>query len=80
MHLGDDVWKPEKDPEFGSRSVETSRELKAVYSDIAKRRGTKFLAASDYVTASTVDDEHMDAEGHRAFAEVVYRELDGIIR
>ena len=79
MELGADVWKPEKDPEFGERSVETSRELKSIYSDIAKRRGTEFLAASDYVKASTVDDEHMDEEGHKVFAEAVYRKLTAVI-
>ncbi|WP_024865014.1 GDSL-type esterase/lipase family protein [Butyrivibrio sp. FCS014] len=79
IHLGDDVWKPEKDPEFGARSVETSRELKKVYRDIARKRGTRFLAASDYVKPSSVDDEHMDEAGHRAFAEVVYRKLENVI-
>ena len=79
MQLGEDVWRPEKDPEFGEKSVTTSKELKAVYSDIAKRRGTAFLAASDYVEASSIDDEHMDENGHRIFAEVVYEELEKII-
>ena len=79
INLGDDVWHPEKDPEFNETSVSTSRELKEVYRVIAKRRGTAFLAASDYVTASDVDDEHMDEDGHRVFAEVVNRELEKII-
>ena len=76
MQLGEDVWRPEKDPEFCEKSVATSKELKAVYSDIAKRRGTAFLAASDYVEASGIDDEHMDENGHRIFAEIVYEELE----
>ena len=79
LQLGEDVWRPEKDPEFGEKSVKTSKELKAVYSDIAKRRGTAFLAASDYVRASDVDDEHMDEKGHRILAEVIYGELEKII-
>ena len=78
IHLGEDVWRPEKDPEFGSNSITTSRQLRQVYESIAARRGTAFLAASDYVTASTVDDEHMDDEGHRIFADVVGRELEKI--
>jgi lysophospholipase L1-like esterase len=80
INLGDDVWLPEKDPEFDANSVSTSRELKEVYRGIAKRRGTAFLAASDYVSASEVDDEHMDEDGHRVFADVVGRELEKIIR
>ena len=79
INLGDDVWRPEKDPEFNETSVNTSRELKEVYRGIAKRRGTAFLAASDYVSASDVDDEHMDEDGHRIFADVVSKELAKII-
>ena len=70
---------PGKDPEFSSNSVATSKELRDVYADIAKRRGTAFLAASDYVTASTIDDEHMDEDGHKVFADVIYRKLEKII-
>ena len=76
IHLGDDVWRPEKDPEFGKKSVDTSKELKKVYEDIAKRRGTAFFAAPDYVSPSSVDDEHMDEDGHRIFAQAVHSKLD----
>jgi lysophospholipase L1-like esterase len=79
IYLGDDVWRPEKDPEFSSNSVATSKELRDVYAGIAKRRGTAFLAASDYVTASTIDDEHMDEDGHKVFADVIYQKLEKII-
>lgn len=34
--LGEKVWEPEYDPEFDEQSVETSRQLKTVYSRIAK--------------------------------------------
>ena len=71
--------KPEKDPEFNSESVEKSKELKEIYKTIARKHGTKFLAASDYVAASEIDDEHMDEEGHRIFAETVYKELETIL-
>lgn len=79
IYLGDDVWRPEKDPEFSSNSVATSKELRDVYAGIAKRRGTAFLAASDYVTASTIDDEHMDEDAHKVFADVIYQKLEKII-
>ncbi len=75
IELGKDVWLPEKDPEFSPQSVVTSTELKDVYRKIAQKRGTSFLAASDYVKASPVDDEHMDANSHRSFANVVYKAL-----
>lgn len=72
MALGDEVYLEEKDPEFNRESVAVSRNLKEVYRSIAKKHGVKFLAASDIVKASTIDDEHMDAAGHRAFADAVY--------
>ena len=75
IHLGDDVWRPEKDPEFNEESIKKSIELKEVYSKIARKRGIPFIAASDHVIASRVDDEHMDTEGHKIFAQVVFDEL-----
>ena len=75
MNLGEDVWRPEKDPEFDKKSVETSRELKEVYRRIAGRKGVRFLAASDYVSPSDIDNEHMDIDSHRVFAEIVSENL-----
>ena len=75
ISLGEDVWKPEKDPEFDSASVETSINLRDEYEKIAKRRGNRFLAASDYAVASGIDDEHMDETGHRALAVAVTAKL-----
>ena len=75
MALGDDVWHEEKDPEFSKESVTVSKRLKDVYQEIAKERGVNFLAASDIVKASPIDDEHMDAKSHQIFAEAVYSKL-----
>ena len=71
IRLGEDVWRPEKDPEFGKRSVRYSKELKAVYSEIAARKGVGFMAASDHAEPSPIDGEHMDVASHRKFAEAV---------
>ncbi|WP_026526872.1 GDSL-type esterase/lipase family protein [Butyrivibrio sp. VCD2006] len=76
INLGADVWKPEKDPEFDKRSVETSKKLKDVYKRIADKKGVKFLAASDYVDPSDIDNEHMDVNSHRVFADVVNDNLN----
>ena len=75
--LGEKVWEPEYDPEFDEQSVETSRQLKQVYSRIAKKHGIDFLAASDVAEPSSRDREHMDEESHRRFAEAVYERLAG---
>ena len=73
--LGQDVWRPEKDPAFSRLSAGTCAALKDVYSRIAARRSNAFLAASDYVAASSLDDEHMNAEGHERFAAAVLEKL-----
>ena len=73
--LGEEVWKPQFDPEFDTESVNTSKKLKAVYQKIAIEQGTDFLAASDYAKPSTIDQEHLDEEGHRRLAEAVYHKL-----
>ena len=73
--LGKDVWKPEKDPDFDRRSVLVSAGLKAVYERLALRRGHLFLAASDHVSPSAYDDEHLNAEGHGILADAVWKIL-----
>ena len=73
--LGENVWKPEKDPDFDRRSVVVSAGLKAVYERIARRRGHLFLAASDHVSPSAYDDEHLNAEGHGILADAVWQIL-----
>lgn len=75
IELGQNVWRPDKDPEFDRDSVETSRLLKAEYQRVAKERGTAFLAASDLASPSEIDEEHLTAEGHKALAEAVYDKL-----
>ncbi|MBR4277120.1 MAG: arylesterase [Lachnospiraceae bacterium] len=75
IYLGEDVCLPEKDPEFDKKSIGTSKALKKVYSDIAKKRGTKFIAASDYASPSKVDDEHLSEEGHEKLAQAILEVL-----
>lgn len=69
--LGDEVWKPEYDPEFNKTSVKTSHKLKDVYKKIAKKYGCHFLSASDAASYSDDDMEHMDAIGHRHLADAI---------
>ena len=59
------------DPITGIHSIEVCARLKSVYEEIAKRRGTLFLAAGDYVVVNDADEEHMDEEGHAALANAV---------
>ena len=73
--LGDDVYLPQKDPEFSRNSVSVSHGLKDVYADIALHQGTAFLAASDFAEADNADSEHLNAVGHRCLADAIYGKL-----
>lgn len=73
--LGQDVWQPDKDPAFDRRSVETCAALKGIYAKIAGKRGCLFLAASDHVSASHTDEEHLNTEGHERFAAAIFQKL-----
>ena len=75
IHLGADVWKKEFDPEFSAASVSVSKELAAVYKDIAEKENLYFLDAASYAVPSNVDQEHLDEEGHRLLAEAVYDKI-----
>ena len=76
IHLGDDVWKEEKDPEFSVSSVDTSKRLKGYYKELAIENGYRFLAASDFARASEVDDEHLDEDGHKKLADALVSFLE----
>lgn len=73
--LGEDVWKEEFDPEFNRESVSVSIGLKEEYLQVARKKNVAFLAASDYVLPSPEDQEHLNAEGHYLFANVLYEKL-----
>ena len=73
--LGDKVWEDGYDPEFNEKSVETSKRLKSVYEKIAKKHQCDFLAASDYVSPSEADREHLSKESHKVLADVIYRKF-----
>lgn len=73
--LGKDVWRPYKDPAFDRQSVITCTALKGIYAGIAQKRGSAFLAASDYASACRVDEEHLNAEGHERLAAAILRAL-----
>ncbi|MBP5598543.1 MAG: SGNH/GDSL hydrolase family protein [Pseudobutyrivibrio sp.] len=75
IHLGETVWQEEYDPEFDEKSVLTSKELKAVFAKLAEEFDCMFLAASDVAKPSETDQEHLDAKGHLALANAIYKKL-----
>ena len=79
IHLGERVFEEGFDREFNRESVAKSRELKKVYGEIASRLGVEFLAASDYVSPSAVDMEHLDKESHRILAEAIREKVSEML-
>lgn len=77
--LGDQVWEEAYDLEFDRASVSVSKTLPEIYAAIAERRGLAFLAASDYAEPSSVDQEHLDLQGHGQLAEAVTKKLEELI-
>ena len=76
IFLGEWVWKDGYDQEFSPESVEVSKKLGDVYEKIARQYGADFFRASDYVQSSEEDQEHMNAESHWIFADVVAKHLN----
>lgn len=79
IHLGKEVWKQEYDPEFDRDSVEVSKGLSEEYKNIATKKGVNFIAASEYVSPSEVDQEHLSEESHKKLASVIYQEIKSVI-
>ena len=75
IYLGEKVWQEGYDQEFSRESVAVSRNLQAVYEKIAKERQIEFLPAAAYVHCCEADQEHLNASGHKEFAEVVYQKI-----
>ncbi len=79
IHLGEEVWRGEFDPEFDVNSIQKSKELSTVYAALARKYGLRFLAASDYASPSKTDMEHLTAEGHRALATAIGNDLSELL-
>ena len=79
IYLGEKVWQEGYDQEFSRESVTVSRNLQSVYEKIAAARHISFLPAASYVHCCDADQEHLDAAGHKEFADVVYRKLQPLL-
>lgn len=79
IYLGEKVWQEGYDQEFSRESVIVSRNLQPVYEKIAAERHISFLPAASYVHCCDADQEHLNATGHKKFAEVVYRKVQELL-
>ena len=75
IHLGEQVWKKEYDPEFSPASIEVSKGLAGVYQRIARKEQADFLDASVYASPSSIDQEHLTEEGHRLLAGAILQKI-----
>ena len=58
--------------QFADIGYETSKKLAYYYKEIAQQYGCRFMDASQYVQASTIDAIHMDAENHYKLSEAIF--------
>ena len=79
IYLGEKVWQEGYAQEFSRESVIVSRNLQPVYEKIAAERHISFLPAASYVHCCDADQEHLNAAGHKKFAEVVYRKVQELL-
>ena len=77
--LGEKIGEEEYDHEFNKESIQTSKELKTVYQEIANIYNIDFLAASDVVKFSDIDQEHLDIDNHMKLAEAIMKKLEDIL-
>lgn len=76
IHLGDNVWKSEFDPEFDQNSVAVSKHLAAEYERLAAQTDCIYLDAATVAAPSPLDEEHLDAEGHAALAQLIANKVN----
>ena len=75
IHFGEKVWHNEFDPEFSPNSISVNEGLSKVYKNIANKEHIAFLDAALYAQPSDDDQEHLNAEGHKALASALYDKL-----
>ncbi len=78
IFLGEEIPKPEFDPDFGSKSLNVSKALGAEYQKLAAETGCTFLNAAEIAKPSPVDQEHLLAEGHLVLAQALTRIIKNI--
>lgn len=74
--LGDNILRhPIFSTMFDEPSVEKSKNLPEIYSQIAQHKGCKFLDLNKIVNTSSIDGLHYEPEQHKIIAEKIYELL-----
>ncbi len=71
IYLGENIGKPGYDPEFDRESAVVLKTLAGEYRVLAEKMNCDFLDASNYATASPIDEEHLDMIGHNKLANAI---------
>lgn len=74
IYLGENVYKEGFDVEFSKESIQVSKILRQFMKNSIKNN-IHFLRAQDFVSCSETDQEHLDAQAHKIFADAVYKKL-----
>lgn len=67
--LGEDI--PEFDEEFNETSIKVVKGLARKYKKLAQKEGLDFLDAAMVATPSSIDQEHLDKDGHNKLAAAI---------
>ena len=65
--------------EFDADSLDRDKALAAHYQRVAEANGVHFLDAGKFISADASDGVHMNAEGHRAMAELISAKVKEIL-
>lgn len=73
IHLGNNI--KDFDAEFSDFSVGVSVNIAGAYRKVAETEKVHFLDASEFSESSAEDEEHLNENGHRLFAEAVFEKV-----
>lgn len=73
IHISDGSGTPVPYLGMDDDAIRKSRELSPLYKEVAARHDCLFFDAADVAKCSSIDQLHMDAENHGAFAEGIAR-------
>lgn len=83
-HLGEDLVRPDSSSpfagEFDEISVQKSKELAGLLSNIADKTGSSFIDAARFVEYSSIDSLHLSPESHAILSRVLAKAVTEICR
>jgi len=64
---------------FNDESIKKSKDLAYYYEQVAIKQGCYFMDASKFVETSPIDGIHLDENGHKVFAQEMYKKVKELI-